>query len=58
MLLTDELLEQVQSSHSDNPKRIYNIRPCPQCSHAMYGMPGGHDAHCANCGYKDPCCGD
>lgn len=36
--------------------RVHNIRPCPNCETDMYGMPGGRDAHCANCGYKDPCC--
>lgn len=40
-----------------NP-RVYNIRPCPYCETEMYGMPGGRDAVCNNCGFKEPCCGD
>ena len=37
----------------------YNLRPCPECGlETIKGMPGGRDATCANCGYKDPCCYD
>jgi hypothetical protein len=39
-------------------ERMWNGRHCPQCGIVTYGMPGGRDAHCINCGYKDPCCGD
>jgi hypothetical protein len=35
------------------------IRQCPQCEHmTIKEMPGGRDAVCKNCGYKDPCCYD
>ena len=35
------------------------IRECPECGFAtIKGMPGGRDATCGNCGYKDPCCYD
>lgn len=40
-----------------NP-RIYFVRKCPACQTEIFGMPGGADAYCHNCGYKDPCCGD
>lgn len=36
-----------------------NRRECPSCGEwTLKGMPGGRDAHCENCGYKDPCCYD
>jgi len=36
-----------------------NLRECPECGFpTIYGMPGGRDATCKNCGYKDPCCYD
>ncbi len=36
-----------------------NIRECPECGFTtIKGMPGGRDATCTNCGYKDPCCYD
>ena len=36
-----------------------NLRECPECGFpTIYGMPGGRDATCTNCGYKDPCCYD
>lgn len=38
--------------------RQWNARLCPSCGCDLYGMPGGKDAHCENCGYKDPCCSD
>ncbi len=35
------------------------IRECPECGYTtIKGMPGGRDAICTNCGYKDPCCYD
>ncbi|CAN5206103.1 hypothetical protein BH09PAT2_BH09PAT2_08840 [soil metagenome] len=34
-------------------------RECPSCGlTTIHGMPGGRDATCLNCGYKDPCCYD
>ena len=34
-------------------------RECPMCGlTTIKGMPGGRDATCTNCGYKDPCCYD
>lgn len=34
-------------------------RECPMCGlSTIHGMPGGRDATCLNCGYKDPCCYD
>jgi predicted RNA-binding Zn-ribbon protein involved in translation (DUF1610 family) len=38
--------------------RAYALRPCPACGTTIFGMPGGRDAHCPTCGYKDPCCSD
>ena len=36
-----------------------NVRKCPECEMmTLKGMPGGRDATCKNCGYKDPCCYD
>ncbi len=36
-----------------------NVRECPECGFTtIKGMPGGRDATCTNCGYKDPCCYD
>lgn len=36
-----------------------NLRECPECGLVtLKGMPGGKDAICDNCGYKDPCCYD
>jgi uncharacterized paraquat-inducible protein A len=36
-----------------------NLRKCPECGmETIMGMPGGKDATCKNCGYKDPCCYD
>ncbi len=36
-----------------------NLRECPSCQkQTLSGMPGGKDAICENCGYKDPCCYD
>lgn len=29
---------------------------CPRCKEPMGDMPGTRDAHCHNCGFKDPCC--
>lgn len=40
-----------------NP-HLYNPRQCPSCGENIYGMPGGRDAHCHRCGFKDPCCSD
>jgi hypothetical protein len=35
------------------------FRACPSCGLlTLVGMPGGRDAICKNCGFKDPCCGD
>lgn len=42
----------------DMSARFYNMRSCPGCNGTIFGMPGGRDAHCHNCGYKDPCCSD
>lgn len=37
----------------------YNQRECPYCGAcSLAGMPGSREAHCKNCGYKDPCCTD
>jgi predicted RNA-binding Zn-ribbon protein involved in translation (DUF1610 family) len=37
----------------------YYLRECPECGmNTIKGMPGGRDATCTNCGYKDPCCYD
>jgi predicted RNA-binding Zn-ribbon protein involved in translation (DUF1610 family) len=37
----------------------YDLRECPECGMmTLKGMPGGRDATCVNCGYKDPCCYD
>jgi hypothetical protein len=34
-----------------------DVRPCPACNFPnIKGMPGGRDAVCKNCGFKDPCC--
>lgn len=38
--------------------RHYNERMCPFCGEHIFGMPGGRDAFCSVCGYKDPCCSD
>lgn len=56
---TQTSLTTVVMQHAEvvNP-RVYNLRPCPKCGETLYGMPGGRDAHCVCCGYKDPCCGD
>jgi len=36
-----------------------DTRNCPECGlKTIKGMPGGRDATCTNCGYKDPCCYD
>lgn len=36
-----------------------NIHRCPSCRmFSLKGMPGGRDAICKNCGFKEPCCGD
>lgn len=36
-----------------------NKRECPECGMmSIRGMPGGREATCKNCGYKDPCCYD
>ncbi len=36
-----------------------DTRNCPECGQkTIKGMPGGRDATCTNCGYKDPCCYD
>lgn len=29
---------------------------CPKCGEVIGAMPGGRDATCKICGYKDPCC--
>jgi len=40
-------------------KKDNNVRQCPECGmKSLKGMPGGMDATCKNCGYKDPCCYD
>lgn len=54
---TDPNEVQSEASNLLHPRR-YNPRPCPQCGETMFGMPGGRDAHCSACGFKDPCCSD
>ena len=40
-------------------KKDSSVRKCPECGmKSIKGMPGGRDATCKNCGYKDPCCYD
>ncbi|MBP7832380.1 MAG: hypothetical protein KA035_01270 [Candidatus Levybacteria bacterium] len=29
---------------------------CPVCETVIGAFPGGRDATCKNCGFKDPCC--
>ncbi|MDP4010791.1 MAG: hypothetical protein Q8P72_01015 [Candidatus Roizmanbacteria bacterium] len=44
---------------STNTNEDSEYRPCPECGmNTIKGMPGGRDATCKNCGYKDPCCYD
>lgn len=31
-------------------------QPCPNCGEVIGALPGGRDATCKNCGFKDPCC--
>lgn len=33
-----------------------SVQLCPLCKKEIGIMPGGRDAVCHNCGYKDPCC--
>lgn len=53
-------LEQNQISLDMREKIAKNyIRPCPSCNEmSIKEMPGGRDAVCKFCGYKDPCCYD
>ena len=53
-------LEQNQISPLIREQIMKNIvRPCPSCNEmSIKEMPGGRDATCKNCGYKDPCCYD
>jgi len=47
-----------QSTTNLDPKDS-SLRECPECGlDTIKGMPGGRDATCENCGYKDPCCYD
>ena len=57
----------MDTSNNDSEEKIKerieipknNERICPMCSLlTLKGMPGGRDATCTNCGYKDPCCYD
>lgn len=32
------------------------LQECPRCKEIIGAMPGGRDAMCYNCGFKDPCC--
>ncbi len=47
----------LKTTPSENP-RVYNLRSCPLCGQTIFGMPGGRDAQCEQCGFKDPCCSD
>jgi ribosomal protein S27AE len=45
--------------NTENNSKNDNVRECPECGFTtIKGMPGGRDATCGNCGYKDPCCYD
>lgn len=53
----DEHHEQLREDR-DAGSYFYNSRLCHSCGASIFGMPGGMDAHCPICGYKDPCCSD
>lgn len=57
-------LQPIELEQDNNSKQSIEIpknneRACPMCNMmTLKGMPGGRDATCINCGYKDPCCYD
>lgn len=55
---SSEFQEEKDSHTRESSPRLYNKRKCPQCGGILFGMPGGRDAHCNQCGFKDPCCSD
>jgi DNA-directed RNA polymerase subunit RPC12/RpoP len=57
--MIDDPIETIQEFKNGFEIKSENERSCPECGlQSIFGMPGGRDAVCKNCGYKDPCCYD
>lgn len=57
--MIDDPTETIQEFKNGFEIKSENERNCPECGlPSIFGMPGGRDAVCKNCGYKDPCCYD
>lgn len=54
-MITNSISEDITNKQTELEEK----RECPECGFTtIKGMPGGRDATCTNCGYKDPCCYD